>query len=215
MSSLILTAKVTKAHKGFDMLSRKIGLFGVLALAVCASAQEAKPAAKTAHSIDPERSTLMVRVFRSGLFGKFGHDHEIAAPIAEGVVDDGGKPSVTLRVRSHEMKVLDRDLEPKKRADVQETMLGGQVLDSSNFPEIRFASTHVTSVGPDKWLVMGMLTLHGETHAVTLNVVRENGRFQGAATIRQTDYGITPVSVAGGTVSVKNEIKIEFDIAVK
>lgn len=175
----------------------------------------ARQATKTARAIDTEHSTLTVHVYRTGLFGKFGHDHEIQAPIAEGSMEDGEKPSVALRVRTSEMKVLDPDLEPKKRDDVQETMLSDKVLDSVNNPEIRFASTRVTVVGPDKWLVTGTLTLHGETHAVTARVHRENGRYQGETTIRQTDYGMTPVSVAGGTVSVKNEVKIQFDIAVK
>jgi hypothetical protein len=31
--------------------------------------------------------------------------------------------------------------------------------------------------------------------------------------LKQRDFGITPVSVAGGTVKVKDQVKIEFDIA--
>lgn len=190
-------------------------LFLLLLLAGAGIAQDAKPAAKTGRAIDTEHSTLTVRVYRTGLFGKFGHDHEIRAPIAEGSLEDGETPAVTLRVKTSEMKVLDPDLEPKKRADVQETMLSDKVLDSVNFPEVRFSSSRVTPMGTDQWLVTGTLTLHGETHAVTARVHRENGRYHGETTVRQSDYGITPVSVAGGTVSVKNEVKIEFDIAVK
>jgi hypothetical protein len=43
-------------------------------------------------------------------------------------------------------------------------------------------------------------------------VARENGRYTGRATLRQTDFAIAPISIAGGTVKVKNEISIEFDI---
>jgi len=39
-------------------------------------------------------------------------------------------------------------------------------------------------------------------------------RYRGSATLKQTDFGITPVTVAGGTVKVKNEVKVEFDIAL-
>jgi hypothetical protein len=34
------------------------------------------------------------------------------------------------------------------------------------------------------------------------------------STLKQTDFGITPVTVAGGTVKVKDEVKIEFEIAL-
>jgi hypothetical protein len=30
--------------------------------------------------------------------------------------------------------------------------------------------------------------------------------------LRQKDFGITPVSVAGGSVKVKDEVRIEFEI---
>jgi hypothetical protein len=33
-------------------------------------------------------------------------------------------------------------------------------------------------------------------------------------TLKQTDFGITPVTVVGGTVKVKDEVKIEFEIAL-
>ena len=34
-------------------------------------------------------------------------------------------------------------------------------------------------------------------------------------TLKQTDYGITPISVAGGAVKVKDELNIDFDIVTK
>lgn len=33
--------------------------------------------------------------------------------------------------------------------------------------------------------------------------------------MKQTDYGMKPVSVAGGTIKVKDEVKIEFSIATR
>jgi hypothetical protein len=43
-------------------------------------------------------------------------------------------------------------------------------------------------------------------------VVLENGHYRGSVPLKQTDFGITPVRIAGGAVKVKDEIKIEFDI---
>jgi hypothetical protein len=42
-----------------------------------------------------------------------------------------------------------------------------------------------------------------------------DGRYIGSTTIRQTDYGIRPISALGGAVKVKNELKIDFVIETK
>jgi hypothetical protein len=36
------------------------------------------------------------------------------------------------------------------------------------------------------------------------------GAYAGRSTIKQTDFGINPVGVAGGVVKVKNELEIQF-----
>src|SRR5258705_415429 len=59
------------------------------------------------------------------------------------------------------------------------------------------------------------LTLHGETHPVEATVNGGNGRYTGAAKFKQTEFGIKPVSVAGGSVKVKDELRIEFEITAK
>ena len=37
-------------------------------------------------------------------------------------------------------------------------------------------------------------------------------RAQGAFSLKQSDYGIKPVSVAGGTIKVKDELRFTLDI---
>ena len=36
------------------------------------------------------------------------------------------------------------------------------------------------------------------------------GAYAGRSTIKQTDFGINPVTIGGGTVKVKNELEIHF-----
>ena len=62
------------------------------------------------------------------------------------------------------------------------------------------------------WKVLGNLTLHGRTHTVAVEVRKEGERYVGTSRFRQTDFGIQPVKVAGGTIKVKDEILIEFNI---
>lgn len=93
-------------------------------------------------------------------------------------------------------------------------MLGPEVLDVKRFPRIHFQSVTIErSHQSDEWLIRGELTLHGQTRVVTMNVRPEQGRYKGSTSLRQTDFGITPINIAGGTVKVKDEVRIDVDIA--
>jgi polyisoprenoid-binding protein YceI len=166
-------------------------------------------------SIDTSHSSLKVRVFKSGLFSALAHDHEIEAPITAGTVRMGGNPSVTLAVHARELRVLDPETSANTRADVQKTMEGSDVLDVDRFPEISFQSTEIQKKGEQHWTVRGNLTLHGRTSPVDVDVVLRDGHFEGSAQLKQHDFGMTPVSIAGGTVKVKDEVRIEFTIVLK
>jgi polyisoprenoid-binding protein YceI len=161
--------------------------------------------------IDIKQSKLVVHVSKAGLFSAFGDNHEVAAPVTEGFVDEAAR-RVKLVVESQRLKVLDPQLSADKRRQVQERMLGPEVLDVARFPRISFESTGVEQAGPGQLLVRGQLALHGETRPVIVKVRSDGGRYVGTCKFRQREFGITPVSVAGGTVKVRDEVTIEFDI---
>ena len=89
------------------------------------------------------------------------------------------------------------------------------MLDAKRYPEIHFVSTQIRSNGENRWIVTGNLALHGETHPATAEVSRTDGHYTGSATLSQREFGIKPISIAGGTIKVKDQIKIEFDIVTK
>jgi polyisoprenoid-binding protein YceI len=163
------------------------------------------------HAIDTAKSTMTVRVYKAGVFSAFGHNHEIAAPIARGTADTSAH-QVELYVNATALQVRDPDTSGKDRAEIQNTMLGPEVLDATNQPEIAFRSTAVEPMGTGAWKVNGNLTLHGQTHPISVEVREENGHYLGNSLLKQTDFGIKPVKVAGGSIRVKDEIRIEFDI---
>jgi len=166
------------------------------------------------HEIDGLHSTITVRVFKSGLLSAFGHDHEIQAPIQSGQVKQSGDLSVELRIDAGKLRVLDPDASDSTRAQIQKTMEGPQVLDAERYSEMRFRSTGVEPKGADHWLVTGNLELHGQMHPVTVEVTLKDGIYKGSGTLKQTAFGITPVTIAGGTVKVKDDVKLEFEIAL-
>lgn len=110
------------------------------------------------------------------------------------------------------MKVLDPKLSADKRREVQERMQGPEVLDSARFPKITFESTKVERTDQGALRVEGRLSLHGLSRPISVSVKKENGRYVGTCTLSQREFGISPISIAGGTVKVKDELKIEFDI---
>ena len=173
-----------------------------LALAASGSAEE--------RLIDIERSTITVRVFKSGLLRAFADDHVVAAPLLEGSFDE--TPHVQLIVDARRMRVVDPGLSAKDRQDVQTRMLGPEVLDANRFEQIRFHSVGITHVESGRWRIEGELELHGQIHPVTVNVVLDNDHYKGSGSFRQSRFGITPISIAGGTVKVKDEVRIDFDV---
>src|ERR1700693_2293252 len=111
---------------------------GTLAIVVCLGPNHLY--AQT-QAIDVNKSSLKIRVFKSGAFSAFAHDHEIQAPISEGKIDSSSSPSVQLRVDSRKMSVLDPEISVDKRTEIQHTMEGTAVLDVAHFPEISYHST--------------------------------------------------------------------------
>jgi len=172
------------------------------------------PAALAApRPIDSAGSKITVFVGKAGAFSAFGHDHEVSAPVASGTVDTEAR-RVEFTVRSASMKVLDPKVSDKDREEIQKNMVGPEVLDVEKYPEIRFRST-TGEQSAGSWTVKGELTLHGQTQPVTVTVKEQSGHYVGSAKIKQTDFGIKPVKVAGGTVKVKDELRIDFDIQLR
>lgn len=175
------------------------------------------------YRIDSSKSRFIVQVFRSGIFKVFAHDHTIQIRdfSGEAVVTSGAlaPASLQLAIRADSLTVLDK-VSDSDRREIEATMRN-QVLETSKYPEIAFKATQTEAErrgeGDYTTKIWGELTLHGVTKGMQIvarvefgdNIMRATGSFA----LKQTDYKITPVSIAGGTVRVKDEIKFTFDIA--
>jgi polyisoprenoid-binding protein YceI len=182
---------------------RKLTCSLLLALACLAVAEAA--------DVDEARSSITVKVEKTGLFSAFAHNHTIKAPIASGNLDTE-KRTAALNFNAKEMKVLDEGVKDSERAEIDQTMKSDKVLDVQRFPEIRFASTSITPQDGGRYQVRGDLTLHGITRPIEFPITFSKDRYAGSVKLKQTDFGITPVSIAGGTVKVKDVIEVVFEI---
>jgi polyisoprenoid-binding protein YceI len=200
----------TSDDRAANLKHRRVAVSRIFIAAVLVIA----PTAAGAQQIDTARSTFAVHVSKSGFFKAFADNHDIQAAVARGSIREGATPSVELVIDVARMRVLDPGLSPRDRSDVQERMLGPEVLDAGRFPEIRFESTAVERGAANEITVSGQLTLHGQTRPLTVKVVRQQDRYKGSALIKQTAFGIVPIKVAGGTVRVKDEVAVTFDIVL-
>jgi polyisoprenoid-binding protein YceI len=174
------------------------------------------------YRIDASRSRFIVRGSADGLLSMFGHDPVIAI---RGFGGDARFHPVTLESASLLMlvqadslavanKVSDKDRREMERA------MRDDLLEIARYPEIVFMSTSISTSGAGEgryWAgIVGELTLHGVTrqHSIDAQLTLSQGslRAQGEFALRQTDYNIKPVSVAGGTLKMKDELKFSFDI---
>ncbi len=114
------------------------------------------------------------------------------------------------------------DISERDREDIEYNM-HRDVLETDRFPEIMFVSSRVDvldrSDNPYSVMLEGNITLHGQTRAQTIpakvSVNQGHLRAFGAFSIWQSDYNIRLVSVAGGTLKIKDELKLNFDIVAR
>jgi polyisoprenoid-binding protein YceI len=177
------------------------------------------------YAFDKTASRFTVQAFSTGFLAAFGHDPTIAIRDYEGTVEfvpeTYEKGFVRVVVETEALEPLDE----MKRED-RERMIGlmrGQVLEVERFPEVMYESrlVKVNKVG-DKLLqasVRGDLTLRGITQDQSLEArVSDMGatlRVSGTFSLRQSDYGIKPVSFAGGTLRLKDELKFNFELIAR
>jgi hypothetical protein len=166
-------------------------------------------------AIDIKRSTISVHVAKAGLFSAAGHEHWVNAPISSGLINDSDPPHVEFRVDASRMEVKpDPRVDAKTQAEIQRNMQQ-MTLESAKYPDIVFRSSGVERQAEGQWKVEGMLTVHGIKKPVVATVKRTQDAYAGHATIKQTDFGIKPITVGGGLVKVKNEIEIDFHIVTR
>jgi polyisoprenoid-binding protein YceI len=177
------------------------------------------------YEVDARLSRFQVRAYASGMLSAFGHNPVIA--IREFTGEARFQPesledaSLHLTFDAASMAVTN-DISDKDRVEIERAMQE-QVLETQRYPEIRFDSSSIAATcsgeGQYRVKIDGNLTLRGVTRSQQIpafvNVSADTFRANGEFTLKQTDYGIKPVSVAGGTLKLKDELKFSFDIVAR
>jgi polyisoprenoid-binding protein YceI len=186
---------------------------------------DAAPAAATVYVLDPGVSRFTARAFATGLLASLGHNPSFAIRQfigeAKFSADAPEQSSLRVVVQSASLELSDQVSE-KDRREIERTMRN-DVLETGRFPEIVFeASNPSLSKGGETlyWAnLTGKLTLHGVTQPqqITAQVSTTGDQLHatGELSIRQSSFGIKPVSVAGGTMKIKDDVKVTFDFVAR
>lgn len=175
--------------------------------------------------IDKAASRFTVQAFATGLLSSFGHNPIIGMRDFDGEIQfvpgTYEKALVQVTVRTNAMEVLD-EMKNDDRKKLEQKMFE-DVLDIERFPVAVFESKEITIRKQSNDLlqahVTGELSFHGTTqnHSfdARVTVMGTMLRISGEFTLRQSDYGIKPVSFAGGALRLNDEVKFNFELVAR
>jgi polyisoprenoid-binding protein YceI len=164
----------------------------------------------------------MIKVGAGGLLSFAAHDHNIAVRSFSGEVQftygNVEPASMQITIKADSLAVTDK-VSDSDRQKIESTMRD-EVLEVSKYPEITFKTTSVnatkTEEGKFQAKLNGDLTLHGTTRQMMINANLEFGsnvlHARGQFSLKQSAFGIKQVTVAGGTIKVKDDLRLTFDI---
>jgi polyisoprenoid-binding protein YceI len=206
-----------------------------VALLVCAALFVGRASAQPAGlQVDADKSSVVAVVHKSGLFSALAHEHGVVAMAwsAQSCFDEANPaasrvsvtvPTASLRIDTPDARRLAKlpasGPGAKDVAEIQAKMLGPDVLDAARYPEIRFATTAVRQTARDTLALDGTFSLHGKERPASFNLKMDSSpdgwrHFSGAFTMKQTDYGIKPISISG-LVNVKDAVDIRIEMYAK
>jgi polyisoprenoid-binding protein YceI len=175
--------------------------------------------------IDGRASRFTVQAFASGMLSVVGHNPTMAIGKFSGEVDFSSESlearGLRLLIEAGSLNVQD-DISDRDRREI-ERITNEQVLEIKQYPEIVYESpvASITRLGESLYsaALNGTLSFHGviRNQPVTarIAVFGEMLRVSGDFTLRQSDYQIKPVVVAGGALKLKDELKFSFEIVAR
>jgi len=180
--------------------------------------------------VDATRSQVSLRVYRAGPLARLGHDHVITSTALGGRAWTAGTPETSgfeLRLPVASFVVdepaarraagpgFESEVPQDARDGTRRNLLSPGVLDAGRYPEIRVQTVSLAGTW-DSPVARADVALRDRTRRldVPLRLVRSDRELaaSGSFRVRQSDFGLTPFSVAGGAIQVGDEVDVAFEI---
>lgn len=191
-----------------------------------------------AFDVVPEKSRLIVLVYRAGALAALGHNHVVACRCLSGTVylpRDPLHASFDLHLAVEQLTVDDPvlraaehsadfppDVPQSARQGTRHNMLGAAVLDGARYPDITLRAEGMRRAAggrPDDMTADILVQLHGQSHSIPVPVryrIRADEIVvTGAFPLKQTDLGLTPFTALGGALQVRNTIEIRLRLVAR
>jgi polyisoprenoid-binding protein YceI len=193
--------------------------------AVEARAEPSPASTRARFVIDARRSRFTVQAFATGVLSAMGHNPTIGIRNFSGEVEFDREAmkadGLRLVIPTGSLEVLD-DIRDRDRLEM-EKLMRGDVLEVAKYPQIAYEASDISLAKMDNALysanITGQLNFHGVTrHQPIAARIMDSGemlRISGDFTLRQSDFQIKPVSVAGGALKLKDELKFTFEMIAR
>ena len=183
--------------------------------------QAARARGQKIYEVAGAQSLVTIVVRRGGAFARFGHDHVIASRSLSGqVAPDANRAH--LQFRLDQMSVDEPSLRAQaglatqpSAEDIEGTRnnMLKRVLDAERYPVVQLAAERLP--GKDDALRLA-ITLHGVTRSMDVPVTYARTaahiHVSGELALLQSDFGITPMSIMGGALTVQDRMELRFAI---
>jgi len=188
--------------------------------------QQEQKGGKPVYRVDPRESLVVIEVRRGGSLSRLGHDHVVASHDATGYVAPGeGRADLYLALAK--LAVDEPELRTQAGFDTQPTesdiegtrsnMLS-KVLEAEQYPYAVIAVKDADARAEKATLAVA-ITLHGHTRTFKVPAaIKADDKaitVSGKLTFNQSDFGITPYSLLGGAIAVKDGLELRFSIRAK
>jgi len=188
--------------------------------------QQALKQGKAIYRVDPAESLVVIEVRRGGSLARLGHDHVVASHDVTGyIAPEEGRTDLYMALARMQVdepalrKEAGFDTEPTE-SDIEGTRSNmlNHVLEADKFPFALIAVAGADASQKKTTLAVA-ITLHG--HMRTLQVPAEIEAddktivVSGKLAFNQTDFGITPYSLLGGAIAVKDGLELRFRIRAR
>ncbi len=165
--------------------------------------------------VDPEHSSIRFWVRHMRLTRIEGHFRDWSASVEwDDAAPGASQLEVAIRLGSLDTDVGPRDAQLKSTA----------FFDVDHFPEARFTSTRIERLGDRRFLVAGLLSLHGITREIMVDVEQSGlvwepwgsarAGFEARAVLHRKDFAIggeTFLAEGGLVISDEVEVRVEIE----
>ncbi len=165
-------------------------------------------AATETWNVDPNHTTAQFTARHFGIVPVVG-----TIPVKSAVVKLASGSQIPIEVSAE----LDPSNEDTHNGMRDNDIRSGHYFDVATYPNMTFQSTKITGTDPKHFTIVGDLTMHGQTHPVTLNagVVGAGKSPRGRSIIAYAATGSidrTQWGMSFGPVIVGNEIDISLNV---